>query len=74
MSFFNNDLDERIEREFTKRGWRRLSEGQGSFYERHLTPQTFERMVFPQKITISKRKRGLQAVKRFFDRLFLHKA
>ncbi len=33
MSSFNDHLDEQIERDFTKHGWRRVSEGQTAFYE-----------------------------------------
>jgi hypothetical protein len=74
MASFSDDLDIRIAKEFTKHGWKQVSQGLISFYERPLSMSAYERMVRPKKATISRRNKGIQAVKRFFDRLFLHKA
>ncbi len=69
MSSFNDRLDKQLERDFTKHGWRRVSQGQTAFYERPLSKGIYERMVHPRKVTISKRKRGVQAMKRFLKSL-----
>jgi hypothetical protein len=69
MSSFN--LDEHLERELTKSGWKQVKKGSVSFYERPLSKRTYERMVHPRKAGISKRKRGMQAVKRLINRWFL---
>jgi hypothetical protein len=70
MSFFNDHLDEQIERDFTKHDWKRVSEGQTAFYERPLSRRTYELMVHLRKVTISKRKKGgMQAMKRFLKPL-----
>jgi hypothetical protein len=71
MSTSNNDLNERIEREFTKHGWKQIRKGKTTFYERPLSKRTYERMVHPRKVTISKRKGSIQAVKRLINRWFL---
>jgi hypothetical protein len=52
MSSFNDYLDKQIQRDFTKHGWRRVSEGQTAFYERPLSTGTYERMIHPKKVTI----------------------
>ncbi len=69
MSSFN--LDERLERELTKSGWKQVKKEAVSFYERPLSKQTYERMVHPKKATISRRRKSLQAVKRLINRWFL---
>jgi hypothetical protein len=63
--------DEYIEREFTKSGWIRRGEGSTVFYERPLSGETIQRMVNPEKTTRSKRRRGMQAVMRYLDKLIL---
>ena len=64
MSSFN--LDEHLEKELKKSGWKQVKKGSVSFYERPLSKRTYERMVHPRKVTVSKRNKGIQAVKRFF--------
>lgn len=65
------DLSERIEREFTKQGWTQVKKGRGLLYERPLSPKMYDRMVHPKKATLTKRNRGLRAVKRLFSRWFM---
>jgi hypothetical protein len=65
------DLDERIEKEFTKHGWTQVRKGRGMLYERPLSPRARERMVHPKKVTLAKKNRGLDAVKHLFSRWFM---
>jgi hypothetical protein len=72
MSSFDHDLNVRIEKEFTKHGWQQIAKGPITFYQRPLSISAYERMVRSKKVTTSKRRKGIQAMKRFL-KSFIHK-